>query len=332
MTTPVGLLAARYLKAVAVSRGDDVASTEYIERRGWVAEAFTLKSAIAGSTTGNSNAFLQRIGGDFMAYVRAQAIIGKLEGFRRMPFATRAIRQTSGPVAHWFAEGDEIPVGRPIFARDEPLARKQVAGLAVQTLELAREGDTEMIIMDDLARACREALDAAFVDPDNGGSDIKPASVTYGQQEVTPSQPPRLALSQAVEALADGGGDPSMAYWIMTPGMYAYLTLMKIASEDGRIAGRPVLTSTVVPKDTSGETIALVDPTGIELAGGDEAELQISTHGDIIMDTDPAGGGAPGVTGLWQSNSFAMRAIASANWRAGSGRAVYISSLVTEVS
>jgi len=37
-----------------------------------------------------------------------------------------------------------------------------------------------------------------------------------------------------------------------------------------------VLTTSAIPKDTSGSPIVLVDPTGIEMAGGVDAQLDVS--------------------------------------------------------
>ncbi|MBX3704625.1 MAG: hypothetical protein KF822_12690 [Steroidobacteraceae bacterium] len=323
MTPTAGRLAGRFIRARAIARGDQIAFEEFVDRSGWT-DGHIIKAAISGSNTTNASAFVQQVGADFMEYVRAKSVVGRLSGFRRTPFATRVVRQTSGPAAFWVGESGLIPVGRATYTKDDGLAPTKCSAIAVQTLELARASGSESILLADLGKATAEAIDASFFDPANSGSTDEPASVTNGQTSVSASTTAAADLADAVSALVAGGGDFEAAVWVMRPEVYSILVLTRVASEDGRIATRPVLTTSAIPKDTSGSPIVLVDPSGIELAGGVDAQLDVSLHGDIIMDDDPTGTGAAGYTGLWQTESFAMRATAHIAWRAASGRAVYV--------
>jgi len=300
-----------------------LAFAEFVDRSGWT-DGHVIKGAIAGSNSGNASAFLQRVGEDFMTYVRARSVVGRLAGFRRIPFATRVVRQTDGPAAYWVAEHGLIPVGRASYTKDAGLAAKRCSAIAVQTLELARADGSEEIMLADLGKATAEAVDLAFLDPSNAGDAFTPVAVTNDQQSVTASTSPVADLAEAVELLVAAGGDYSQSTWVLRPELYAVLVMTRVASEDGRIAGRPVLTTSVLPTATAGSAIVLADPTGIELAGGVDAQLDISMHGDLIMDDDPDGTGADGYTSLWQTESYAMRATAHIAWRAASGRVVYI--------
>lgn len=321
-TQALGRTAARFLKAKAMHLRDAVAADAFLERTLWN-EKLSIKAAISATGTGNGAAFLAQVGREHMAHVRAVSCVGRMvDEMRVIEPGTRIARQTSGPAASWFEEGAPIPVVRAVFAKGTGLGLRHVGAIAVQTAELVRSTDGEAIIAMDLARAQAEAIDLAFVDPTNDGSGGRPVAATYGQQSIIASSSAPADFAQAIEALADGGGDVARARWIMRPELHALMMMTQIAAADGRIGGIPVLTTKALPKDTGGSPIALVDPTGIEFVGGVDAELGVSTQGDLAMSDDPAN--EPGMVSLFQSNLVAFRAVAAINWRAAAGRAVAI--------
>lgn len=324
MTVHAGRLAGRFLKSLSIARDDGQTAQAFIERSGW-ADAHVLKGAVSASTMGNSSALLDQVGQDFMEYVRAQTIVGRLQGFRRLQFQTRIARQSDGPTAYWVGERQPIPVVRASFDKGLGMQARKVAAIAVQTQELAMSSDGERIILNDLAKACAERLDRSFVDPLNAGSVVEPAAVTYGASSVSATSKPADDLADALANLAVAGGDVTQAAWLMRPEVLALLILTRVASEDGSLAGRPVLASTAVPGDTNGSVIVLVDPSGIELAGGVDAELTVAREGSLILDDDPDGTGAEGPVSLWQANSVGYRAVTPINWRASrQGAAIVI--------
>ncbi len=318
-----GRLAGRFLKALAIGRGDGLTAQGYIEKSGW-SDSFVLKAAALASSTGNASALLDQVGMDFMSYVRAESALLRLAGLRRVPFHTRIARQTTGPAAAWVGEHDSIPVMRQVFAKGDPLPALKVAAIAVSTLELARASDSENILIRDLSKAVREAMFASFIDPTNSGSAVEPQSVTYNATAISASTSAVADLTDAVEAMSDEGGDVSQAVWITHPVVYAQLILSRVASENGMLAGLPVITSSAVPRDTGGSIIALVDATGIELAGGDDAQLTVGTEGTLLFDDDPDGTGAPALVSLWSTESYAARAVVPVSWRARPGSVVYV--------
>lgn len=319
----LGRTAGRFLKARAMYLADPVAAGSFVERSGWL-DGHVIKAAVGASTTasGSADAFLAQVGRDFMTLVRALSCVGRMRGFRVMEPGTRIARQTSGPSASWFDEGAPIPVVRATFAKDAGLRLRQCGAITVQTEALVRSTSAEAIILRDLALAQAEAIDWAFVDPTNSGTGGRPVAATYGQQAIAANSSPTVDLAEAIEALADGGGDPAAAYWLMRPELYALLLMSRIASEDGRLGGLPVLTTRAIEKDSSGSPIALIDPTGIEFVGGVDAELSVTTQGDIAMSDDPEN--EPILVSMFQANAAAFRAVSSINWRAASGRAVVI--------
>ena len=322
-TQSTGRLAGRFLKAFLIGRGDPMARDAFLERTAWT-DAHIVKGAIGAATSGSASAFLNQVGRDFIEFVRPQTIVGRLLYPRVIPWNTRTAYQTNGPAAAWTGEGTAIPALGPTYSKEDPMPVRKVAGVAVTTLELAQATDAPEVLTRDLAKACVELLDRTFIDPDETGDSVTPASVTNGATSIPASTLPAGDLSDAVEALVSGGGDLMTSQWIMHPMMYAHLILTRVVSENGLLAGRPVIASSAVPSSsTNGSPIALVDSEGIELSGGTDAELMVSTHGDVNMTDTP--GSESYTVSMFQSESAAMRAVVPINWRATrTGCVVYI--------
>lgn len=322
-----GRTASRFLKAIAVTKGDFVASRELVERTPWD-DRIAIRAAIDAMATGAGGGALKQIHDDFFALVRPQSIIGQLANLRRVPFSTRAVTTTSGATASWVAEGAPKPVSALSLNRTDPLPQRKVSAMAIITDELAATPEAEWFIGSDLAAVVAEALDAAFIDPANAGVvGERPASVTNGAVSITATTDPVADLTAAVGALVTGGGDLTRAAWVMHPQVYAGLALAKVAEEGGTLARLPVVTSSAVPLNTTGSTIALVDASGIELAGATTASLDTTTQATIQLDDapdDPTSASTVMVS-LWQRNLIGLLAEIVVNWRvACAGSVVYV--------
>ncbi|SSW73264.1 hypothetical protein AVE30378_05626 [Achromobacter veterisilvae] len=324
-----GRLAARFIKAMAISKGMGSVAKGYIESTNWLDQA-QLKAAVEAMTTGNSSSLARDVGADFIALVRPETILGRLANIRRVPFLTRLMRQTAGPKGHWVAEGNPKPVAASTFAKDEGLPPRKVVALSAMTDELAQASNAEDIISRDLAAATVEAMDLAFIDPANAGEpDERPASVIYGADSIPATSDPAADLKKATAALVANGGNLRTASWILHPDMAVALNMRGGAFETvgalgGTIAGLPAITSSAVPLGSSGSPIALVDANGIQVGGNTDASLRTSTEASILMETDPESG-ASQLISLWQTDSLAMMAEIYVNWRVGRpGSTVYI--------
>lgn len=309
-----GRLAGRFLKSLAVSRGDPLAAMAYAENQNW-SDASTVKAAIDAATTSNTSSLAAQPGDDLLQLIRPRSIVGRLTALRKVPFDTQAIKQTGGATSYWVGEGGHKPVSAPSFSRSDALPIRKIIGLSVITEELARSSAAERIVPQELARACAAGLDTAFVDG-QAGDDDRPASITYGATTVTSVGD---ALKDASAALDAFKGDLTTAVWIAHPRTAARAGLkhgttnaVNLGALGGNLAGVPVLTSEAVPLVSGAGPLILVDQQAVQLAGGVDANLRTSGNATVLMD-DPETEGVKPVS-LWQANSVGLLAEVFVNW------------------
>lgn len=339
-----GRLAARFLKAYAVGIkqwGGHQDGAQFAKSMRWthaplIADALE-KAAVQAGTSSNMSGALATVGQDLASVVRPLTVIGRLEGFRRVPALTNCITQTSGASAYWVGEGAAPGLSRQTFDRSQ-LSYQRLGAISVLTEELALTADpaAEPEILRDLVNAIVQKQDEAFIDPENAGSpEILPASVTrYAQQFVSTG----TAVAQIdsdlhlmLNQLSNGGSDLQNATWILNPRSSAYLAGLRgsggspcfpgMGARGGELLGLPAITSKACLRAGSPEEtiLVLVDPSRVWLTERPEYDLQASKTVSLQMDDGPTNNSATGtgttLVSMFQTDSIACKAVNLINWK-----------------
>jgi HK97 family phage major capsid protein len=144
----------------------------------------TAVNANDSTTAGGASewAYAQNIASEFVEYLRPLTLLGKIQGWRSVPFNVRVGGMSGGTSAGWIGQGLAIGASRPT-STSFSLGITKVAGLSVITKELAMLStpSAELMIRNDLARAIQQQADTSLIDPNSGGvSNVTPQSLTYG--------------------------------------------------------------------------------------------------------------------------------------------------------
>lgn len=340
---PKGTRFTRLAMALAAGRGSVADAIRYAKN--WDSStpdvAQFIERAVAGTTTGVSWASPlvdeTNLIGEFIELLRPETLMGKLQGFRRVPFNIAIPRQTGGSTIGWVGEGAVKPVGELAFDT-VTLAHNKVAGIVVITEELAKfsSPDAEETVRRDLIEQTAQFLDDSFINPAYAGTPgVRPPSVTNAATEIPASGTDGEAFFCDLAALQQTFLDANLSvggtYLVMSSVQAARLALFRnalgqyefpdITAAGGSIAGIPVVTSENVPTDSSGSIIALVKPSEILLADDGSVTLDASREATLDM----TGGNTPNFS-LWQRNCVAIRAERYITWKPRRAAAVaYIS-------
>ena len=112
----------RYVMALACSKGNLVQAVEIAKR--WHNETpevvEVLRAAVAAGTTTDPAwaaplVNYQVMASEFIELLRAETILGRLNGYRSVPFNIKIPRQTAGATANWVGEGLSKPVSRLVL-------------------------------------------------------------------------------------------------------------------------------------------------------------------------------------------------------------------------
>lgn len=347
----------RYAMALARSKGNIMQAVEIAKQ--WkdttpVVE-LALKAAVdPGNTTSADWAGplvnIQQMADEFIELLRPSTIVGRISGFRRVPFNVKMPRQLTGSSAGWVGQAVPKPVGQLTFDSVQ-LGFAKCAGIVVVTDELARlsSPSAEAVVQQDMIEVISQFMDQQFIDPTVAAvANVSPASVTNG---VTPRVSTGASVTQVqddVKAIMNNyiTANISLAtgVWIMNPRTALALSMLRSSSQDtfafpsitpqgGTFFGLPVITSSNVPVAavTGGETetiIVLANANDILLADDGGIALDVSREASLQMDTAPETG-AVSLVSLWQNNLVGLRAERAINWLKRRSAAVQYISEVT---
>ena len=103
---------------------------------------------------------------EFLELLRPATILGKIPGFRRVPFNTQVPVQTGGGTYKWVGQGASKPVGK-LALTTIGLGFSKAAGIIVITEELAKlsSPSAEAIVRADMIAGMAAFLDQQFIDP-----------------------------------------------------------------------------------------------------------------------------------------------------------------------
>jgi HK97 family phage major capsid protein len=292
-----------------------------------------LKSAItAGQTSGTWGATLwqyQNMVEEFTAALKPLSIIGRLQGYRPVPFMMRAARSTQSATIGWVGQGLPKSVSEMLFDEVQ-LGRSKCAGICVISSELARSSDpsAERTIQQDMLASVSKFVDEQFISPSNVASvGVHPGSILSGVSGITSSGTSAANivtdLTAAVAALLSGGSSLLAPTWIMHPRTAVAIALKRDSQNGpafpgfgingGLLCGVPSIISGNVPWSSSGGgVVVLLDQAEVLLADG-TVTVDGSNETSLQMDSAPSSSAANQIS-MWQSNLFAIRAEKEINW------------------
>lgn len=318
---PKGTKFARYAMAVAAGKGSISDTLAYAKR--WdsqTPEVSAFIKATVGTVAevspgwGSELAQPQNLASEFIELLRPASIMGRIEGFRRVPFNVLIPAQSAGSVVNWVGEGAAKPVTNPDFT-DVTLGVNKIAGIVVMSEELVRlsSPSAEETVRRDLVEQVAAFMDQQFVLPSITATSTRPASVTNGITPVAPSGTDAEALRYDINAaLADMDTDNidlSTLVIVMNGALargIASLTnalgqkeFPSMTARGGELEGFPVLVSNGSPAGyivfiVAGE-ILLADDGVVRLDASNQATLDMDGNGSLD-------------TNLWQKNLIALRA------------------------
>lgn len=338
---PAGTDFVRYVKALALSRGNPMQAVEIAKSMNLGNRVDTvLKAAVAaGSTT--SSAFTALVepatmASEFIDLLKPAAIIGRLPALRPAPMDIRIPRAVTGTTAFWVGEGKATPVTQMAFG-DMQIGSHKIGAIVPFTEELLRRSDpsADAMVRKNLVDTITYYTDLAFVDQSNAGiTGVKPASIFNGGTTAaasgTTADKVRADVKAAKKAAIAANQPLDTAAWIMHPNTALALEAMVNATTSvrefplisavsgGFFEGLPVVLSTTVPgTDVAGFDVLLVVQGEIFIAEGGLA-IDASREASLEMDSAPThnvGTPTPAqLVSLWQTGSVAIKAIRGVTW------------------
>jgi len=302
-----------------------------------------LKAAVSGAdsttaTWATEIAYAQNVATEFIEYLRPRTLLGRIQGWRSVPFNVRVGGQDSGSTGYWVGQGKGITPSEGTTT-SVSLGITKCAGLMVITKELAMLStpSAEMMVRNDLARECQRTADIALIDPNNGGqTNIKPASLTYAATARQASGTDYAAFKADWKAITTNFYSANIpldgAVIIMKEELAEALSLMvtslgvqqfqQMTPTGGTLLGRPVFVSQAADATGSPDwdnMLILLQPNEVFLADDGtatvEASDQVSVHmDDATTQSSTATATNTSVVSMFQTESIAIKAVRHVNW------------------
>ncbi|NHC02334.1 phage major capsid protein [Acinetobacter sp. 187] len=265
---------------------------------------------------------------EFIELLRPKTMLGRISGFRNVPFNVKIPLQTGSSTVAWVGEGQNKPVTNPTFGT-VTLGKHKVAGIVVMTDELIADSSPSAVnlVRDDLLAAMAQHADSAFIDPTKSAVDgVSPASITNGlvADDIIASTGTTAAqyeadLKAALGRFIEAGLSLDGAYWLMSETQAVELALLRDAlggtyfkgmdlGGEMRLLNLPVITS-----QNAGSQIVLLKPSEILLADEGGVDFAMSSEASIQIGVD--GDGKPVMVNLFQQDMTAVRAEQFKTWK-----------------
>ncbi len=338
----------RYAIAMRRAHGNVADALAIVQaNKGWMDTspelALVLKTAVnAGDTTtagwASELVYAQNLANEFIEYLRQMTIIGRVPGFRRVPFNVRMGSQTGGSQFYWTGQGKPILPSK-LTTSSTSLGITKATGMVVVDDELVRSSSpsVELMIRDDLAAAIAAGVDLSFIDPNQGGTaNVQPASLLYGVTPITPTGTTAAYLLADIKTLFStmiaANVDVSQSVLVMSETTALSLSLMLTSlgvfqfpamnRKGGELVGWPVIVSNaakIAGSPQFGEMIVAINPREVFLADDDQVSIDISNEASIEMvDTSSqqstATSAGAQLVSMFQTSSEAIRGIRYVNW------------------
>jgi HK97 family phage major capsid protein len=336
-------------KALAVANFDPLQAHAFAAGQRWVPQVgLALKAMVDAMATGNTSSLgaVTPLAVEFLEQVRARTVLGRVQGWRRVPPAVSVLKVTGSPVAGFIAEGAPAPMGRFDFTRAELPLRKLVS-IFVTTNELLRTAGVlaDLAFSAELVRAVAAAEDRRLLDPFYGETAAGPAAITRDAAVSIASQGPSAAqivddLDRLFAAFDTADEALERAALVLHPRSARRLAKLQsaggalifpnVGARGGDVWGVPAVVSAACYQAGSpSETFAaLVDPAQVMLAEDPAVEIDSARSASVQIDDAPATG-AQALTSLWQNGLVGIKAVRFVNWKAASTNAAAVLTGVT---
>lgn len=345
---PKGAAFTRYCMSLAAAKGNALAAVEIAKSR-WKdspeVEAVLRAAVSAGTTTDTTWAAplaqYRDMAAEFIELLRPETLLGRMTGFRRVPFLVRMPRQTAGATAGWVGQGAPKPV-RELAFDSVTIPHTKIAVIVAITEELARFStpSAEATVRQDLISTIAQYMDQQMVDPTVAAvNDVSPASITNSGVDASwiDSTGDTVAqitndLNSALTRMAVANVGMRNRYWLLHPRTENFLRTLRTSQDvfafrdemnTGRLLGVPFVSSANMPlRDQSSpvstgtlETyIVLVEASEIFLADDGEVMIDVSREASLQMNDAPSAG-AQSLVSLWQNNMIGIRAERYVYWQ-----------------
>lgn len=263
-------------------------------------------------------------GVEWIDAVREEGLDGKL-AVRRVPPLREHIIGDGDFSAGFFSESKPLPLSA-LNLTQEDLRLKKVGAMIAMTEETLRDSSMESQdgIRRDIIRAAAEAVDSRFLDPAEDGTGEAPKSVTYDASNFASTQDPEQDFSLMMETFA---GDlkssafichPRTAFEMAATGIDMFRNVS--VTGGGEIAGIPVHTTRMSPRDSDGGQILLLD-AGQVLFSEEPPDFMPSRNALIEFSTTPTGATDTPVAAssfpvsAFQANAVVIRMIRRVIWK-----------------
>lgn len=258
---------------------------------------------------------------EWVKSITAKTILGQLP-YLRVPFRTSTIADVSPGSAAWVAEGMPIPASKMNLTKTAALDMKKVCALVPVTDELLESwGAAVQANLEDLiSRTVRYAIDRSLLDPDQGVTTARPASLTNG---IAAGQ---STGSTAAQALADfkamltgpltGTQDPSRVVIVMPPTSALFLSQLlttggsfafpQLGALGGAISGVPVIVSPAAAMigSPNSNIVAAVDASRVIVADEGLMLVDVASAAAIELKDDPTNTGVGGTVATSMVSMF----------------------------
>jgi HK97 family phage major capsid protein len=336
-----GLGFARYVMALYNGAGNADIAAIYAKRTWgepetaeivrWMETPLHVRAAVAAGTTQDATwaaplvptNFLQ----EFLELLRPATIIGRIPGFRRVPFNISMPTQTAGGTYGWVGEAKPKPVTKAQFAA-VTLGMAKSAGIIVLSKELVKSSapSAQEIVRDEMIKGIGGFLDVQFVDESIAAvANVNPASITNGVTGTgaggTTEAFARSDIGTLLTTFGTNNLNLSGVVLLMNETTALVLSLMVnalgqpafpgMAISGGTIFGLPVVASNAITDDiiaVHAPSILLADEGGVEVDVSEQASVQMdSAPDDPTVNTTV-------LVSLWQNNLVGLRAERFINW------------------
>jgi HK97 family phage major capsid protein len=327
---PKGTLFARYAMAVAAGKGSYSDTLAYARKwDGQTPQVAAYIKAVAGTSViespgwGGELVNQNTLATEFVELLMPATIIGRVPGFRNVPFNIPIVTQTGGSTFAWVGETGSKPVGELAFTRTSLLYNK-VAGIVVLSEELVRfsRPGAEETVRRDLVDQCAKFLDESFIQVAKAVGANNPASITNGVTSPAASGTTlsdlQYDLNVAIGTLETAGVSTDGLVIVTTPTLARGISMLtnplgqapngfNVTPNGGTLLGYPVIVSSSVDSGV----IVIFKPSEIFLADDGRVTLDASNQATLDMD-----GGSPATAtfSLWQNNCVGLRAERFITW------------------
>jgi len=302
----------RFLSCAAAVRNDSAsaAADVYLERFAHTLHAPTVRKALtewrtkAATTPGDKATWAADLAvappvDPLLKIVRADSLLGRIAGARKVPFRAAVPRQTATGTFAWTAPNTPKPVTSLAFDTAS-LPPGKISGIVVLTLELVKllSPGSETAMQDALVGALVLFQDAQLVDPAvTLIADARPASITNGLTPITTTGSLAGDVAKLLTALYASCPTCQRPTLLMSPAIAGQLAVSgnqpDLTVAGGTCYGVPTYTSA-----GCGKQVVALDASQLLYADGG-LELAVSTQAAIEMNDAPTMAASAIVSSFW---------------------------------